>query len=421
MQITLAQAPRTARVPRRPQHRFWLKQRPWQLQPFMIAPVLPGETMKNLLLQTRVVSDPVKSPLIGWWCEYYFFYVKHRDLDNRDDFTEMMLDPNKSLAAHRQATYDVKKYTPKNGIKWVEYCLNRVRDEYFRDEDEVGTSFDIDGLPAVQISMDGFHDSVTLGAKFTTTNYDVNVDLNANAVVTASEVERAMRTWQMLRQAGVTEMSYEDYLRSFGLNIPETEEPHTPELVRYVREWTYPSNTVDPVTGAPSSALSWSVAERADKDRFFKEPGFLFGVSCIRPKVYLSNQKGCAAAILDHAFAWLPAMYREDLGISWRNIATGNGPFENVTDTAGYWIDVRDLFVHGDQFVNVDVATSTEFLKAALPTAALQRRFPVLTDAQALFVDGGGAGTAQFVRQDGVVSLNILGTQTDTSPQGTTL
>ena len=93
----------TGRKSRRPSHPFQLKTRPWQIQPFCIAPVLPGETLKNLLLQSRVVSDPLKHPLIGWWCEYYYFYVKHRDLAGRDDFTEMMLNINKDLSSYNPA------------------------------------------------------------------------------------------------------------------------------------------------------------------------------------------------------------------------------------------------------------------------------------------------------------------------------
>ena len=83
----------TSRKLRHPKHTFNLKVKPWAIQPFMIAPVLPGETMKNLLMQSRVISDPLKSPIVGWWLDYAFFYVKHRDLDTRDFWTDMMLNP----------------------------------------------------------------------------------------------------------------------------------------------------------------------------------------------------------------------------------------------------------------------------------------------------------------------------------------
>jgi len=62
--------------------KFNLVTKPYQLQPFMIMPVLPGETLQNMMLQSQVWSDPLASGMknIGWWCEYFFFYVKWRDL-----------------------------------------------------------------------------------------------------------------------------------------------------------------------------------------------------------------------------------------------------------------------------------------------------------------------------------------------------
>ena len=61
---------------RAPHTNFHIKTRPWQIQPFCIFPVLPGETMQNAMWKSRVVSDPVKNRLIGWWKEYYLFYAR---------------------------------------------------------------------------------------------------------------------------------------------------------------------------------------------------------------------------------------------------------------------------------------------------------------------------------------------------------
>ena len=69
----------TGRAMRKPSHPFQIKHKPFLIAPFFIAPVLAGETLKNLLLQSRAVSKPVKSPIIGWWLEYYFFYVKGKN------------------------------------------------------------------------------------------------------------------------------------------------------------------------------------------------------------------------------------------------------------------------------------------------------------------------------------------------------
>ena len=72
-------ARRTGRVTRSPRHTFQLRHRPFLLQPFMLAPVIPGETMKSLLLQSRAVTSPIANPLVGWWLEYYFFYAKYSE------------------------------------------------------------------------------------------------------------------------------------------------------------------------------------------------------------------------------------------------------------------------------------------------------------------------------------------------------
>ena len=94
---------------RRPQHKFRVDHKPWELQAICLAPVLPGETLKNALLQARVVSDPLVAPLVGWWIEYYFFYVKHRQLASSADFVDMMLDPTATLAAGAASAPDYYK------------------------------------------------------------------------------------------------------------------------------------------------------------------------------------------------------------------------------------------------------------------------------------------------------------------------
>ena len=62
--------PKTTRKMRNPTHDSYVSFRPYQLQPFMIAPVLPGETLKNLNITGRVITDPLATgPLniLPWW------------------------------------------------------------------------------------------------------------------------------------------------------------------------------------------------------------------------------------------------------------------------------------------------------------------------------------------------------------------
>lgn len=412
---------KVGRVPRRPVHNFYLKQRPFVIQPFMLAPVLAGETMKNLLLQARVVTDPIKNPLIGWWKEYYFFYVPLTALDEyygnedettSDSFVGMLLNSatfDKTTHVKYQTSAAANWYRSAVGqLDFVSMCLNKVVTDWFRPEDETATTAAglLSSLPMAAINHSSYIDSLTIAANIV--RPDVNVDLNANATVTASEVDEALRRWQWARSTGLTDLSYDDYLNSFGVNVETPQNKKLTELLRYVRDWTYPTNTVEPTTGVPASACSWSFTERADKDRFFREPGFLIGVTVTRPKVYLSGLKSAFGNFLDRGLDWLPAHLKADAWSALKQFATGAGPITGITDVNGYWIDVRDLFQYGDQFVTDVAATDTNLV--ALPTTAGAKRYVAAADISELFKT---ATTAEFVREDGTVSLTILGTQQD--------
>lgn len=409
--------PLSGRNIRRPQHSFNIRYQPYQIQPFLIAPVLPGETMKNLLLQARVVSKPVRNPLIGWWNEYYFFYVKHRDLPERDEFVDMALDPSWTADNVDTASADVKTYFAGNGINWTQKCLDRVVETYFRHEGETGAT--LDGMPIAAIGGANWMDSLVLDTDWVN---DVDVGIPEVADVDpvtggsqpgmlASQIDLALQQYELLQSYGLVTQSYEDWLATFGVRKPR-EEQHEPELIRFVRQWTYPTNTIDPSDGSPSSALSWSISERADKDRFCREPGFLFGVTVTRPKVYLKGQVGSAVWAMRNAVTWLPAVMRHDWRASMTKIAQASGPLTGITDD--YWFDVKDLLIYGDQFINYAL-TATDANLMDLPVDGTgQRRFALEADIDDLFV-GESGGT---IDADGIVTLAIAGAQVDTSPTG---
>lgn len=415
-------APQVSRKLRKPVHHFQLRQRPWTIQPSFIAPVLPGETLKNLLLQVRAVSDPIKNPLIGWWAEHYVFYVKHRDLTRRDDLETMMLDPSWTPAGAAGGTLveaaNVDEYHYGGHINWTGLCLERIVEEYFRDDGEALGTYtltSVSGATAMEIASindQSWLDSVRNEADYTTAIDPVVADgVDAGTDLNASEVQRALDMYKLQSLHGLTDMSYEEFLATHGVRMHK-EASHIPELVRYVRDWTYPTSHVEPTTGAPTSAVSWKLAERADKDRFFREPGFLFGVCVYRPKVYRSKQIGSAVDLMESAFTWLPALLGDSYNASMLRVATGaSGPLSTNTDE--YWLDVKDILLYGDQFVNFAL-TATDAGLVALPTAALQKRYAATADADALFVS---ASPANQIRSDGVVSLQILGRQVDTSPR----
>ena len=119
---------------RHPTTNFNLKTRPWQLQPFCIFPVLPGETMQNAMWKSRVVSDPVKNRLIGWWKEYYLFYVRFRDLVDTQEFKAIFTDPEANLSSFYSAADP--KYYHKYGVNFLKMGTEKIVEHYFRSDDE---------------------------------------------------------------------------------------------------------------------------------------------------------------------------------------------------------------------------------------------------------------------------------------------
>jgi len=410
----LTEVAKMGRKLRKPQHTFQLSYRPWQIQPMMIAPVLPGETLQNLLLQSRVVTDPINNPLVGWWTEYYMFYVKLRDMYDRDKLTQMIMNPEEDMTSLDGAT-NVKHYhlntSGGSDINYVQLCLERIVDEYFRYEGEDNTTGVLDGLPAANINHSSYIDSLINDADFVTPADEDLTDVGSEggSAVTISEIHNAQLRWDLMRTQGLTDMTFEDYLSTYGVT-PKPEEVHKPELIRYVRDWTYPTNTVEPTTGIPASACSWSIAERADKARMFREPGFIFGVTVTRPKVYLKGLTSNAVMLMNSAQAWLPPSLSADPYASMRRVDASDAPVSGSSDD--YWIDIKDILLYGDQFLNF-ASTALEKNIVDLPTAANLMRYASATDADKLFAT---PDPRNQVRADGIVSLSIAGRQVDTSP-----
>lgn len=402
---------RLQRVPRYPQHRFRLKARPWAITPFMVAPVLAGETMKNLLTQARVVSQPLKDKMGGWWAEFYFFYVKLRDMPDAALLTENMLLNPEYDHTPLNASAKAEHYHYASYPDYVQRCLEPVVREYFRDQGEALNVAMIGNYYAASINQNSWLDSVMQAADYATA--DMPLDADASGTITTGEAAKQLRLWEFMRDNAMTTMTYEEYIERFGVKLPAPDSQR-PELIRYARDWAYPANTVDPLTGVPTSAMSWAIAERADKDRFFKEPGFIFGCCIVRPKVFLSLQVGHASDLMSTALSWLPPDWT-DKQTTLRAVADNTGPLGNIGDANGYIVDIKDLLVYGDQFVNFTVAGS-EVNQAALPVAAtLQRRYASATDADGLFT--GSTAATRLFDIDGVCSLTIHGAQVDNSPK----
>jgi len=415
----LSNMPAAARNLRRPQHTWLTESRPWQLQPIAIAPVLPGDTLRSLQWQSRAVTDPIKNKLIGWHAEYYWFYVKHRDLSADGTgiaalAASMVLDADTDLSTMRGAG-NVSFFQYPGAISWNKLCYNRIVDEYFRDGAETfATGVDTLGYSKAALTRPGqftAYERLTLGSAKRTDN---EVDLIAGgSPVTPLEFTERWQHWAALRDAQLTDMDYHDFINTYGTDTREVETSpnlHRPEILYQSSHWQYPTNVVEPTTGVPAVAAVWSLAERSDKAFLFNEPGFIYGIHVVRPKLYMGNPEGSMNGAMDNLHAWLPAVLAhnyEDGYVFFDDTPGPGGPLGS-TMAADYWVDIRDLLTGGDLFRNYTVVPDTTPGFVALPTTAVGgKNYASDAAVTKLFKTAG----TEFVRIDGVCHLGIAGAQ----------
>lgn len=406
------QRPLSVRKTRRPQHSWALAFRPWQIQPCMIAQVLPGETLKSASIQMRVVSDPIISNVQGWWLELYLFYVRIGDLLSPMDqaFRNEISNPGSGSFSNDSVDWHYN-HGSNTAVNITKACTAAIVRAYFRKEGEDATTSSaiVDGLPVTRVAGTTWLDSLYTDSDLGTPTGADQWALNWSA-------------FQQLRDQKLTTNTFEEYLSQMGVSTPPklvetTQDFQIPELVRFVRDYAFPVPTVNQTTGAIVSTVQWSLAERVDKRRFFAEPGWLIGLVVARPKVYFANQVlPCAHAQGTMGLGWMAPAFDTDPHMTLNKWATGaSGPLAGKVGTTTYWTDLRDPLLHGDQFVNQNPAsftsgTSGGFTLVTLPSSDLSdKRYPTFNDARTLFVDNktDGTGVSQWLHADGVCSLRI--------------
>ena len=106
---------------------------------------------------------------------------------------------------------------------------------------------------------------------------------------------------------------------------------------------------------------------------------------------------------------WLPAISHKDYEKGFKRFDADKGPLASKIGTSpfeAYWVDLRDLLIYGDQFLNYvpDAASSA----LSVLDAAGGGRYPTTTDIDGLF-----SGADKYIQTDGVVNLTIAGRQED--------
>lgn len=380
--------------------------RPYGLYPLWSHLVLPGETLTKVTTRFRGISQPINHPLAGTWVEFWYVYVKLTDID--EDLGNMFISDSYSTTGFTFSG-DEPRYFGKSGeIAWTKLATEHVHNMLFLDEGE--TAKTIDGVRKVKMSNVSWAQNMIFE--------------QANEVpgtTDIGELGAQYQYWQMMQQMSMSEITYEDYLKQYGVQSIR-KRSREPEVLRYARKWTLPKNSVDPATGSPASA--WIAYEDVElgKDKRFDEPGFIVCLATYRPKLY---QKHLISSMLGQIWGFsdfFPAYNLSDPSAGAKVLSTSASLFhaDHRTDVGNVDLvyDHRDLLSHGEQFVNnfsgnYPAPTSAGMLAQDASTVYdLRGQYADDTSIDALFV---GTPTVKGMDYEGMASVTIKGHITDTT------
>lgn len=400
------------RFHRRPNFPIAGTMKPFGLYPIMCHPVLPGETLKSATTKWSVVSMPVKNPLAGAWLETWLFYVKLTDIDQ--DLGNMFISDSYSSSGWTSASDLDYEFTKTGQIQWIGHCLNRIMIDYFSNENE--------GFPYI---ADNSQNIAQVKLNNVSWYQNMMFEPAETALDTSGprDAHEQLKAWEMLQQMQMTELTYERYLEQYGVKAQRFQ-AGMPEILRYSRSWTRPRNHIDQSTGTPTSAWVWDDEMKAEKDKRFVEPGFIFQVATIRPKMYQAMLRYSMVGNLWGFSDWFPAYNLTDPSAGVRNISTDDPVFDtswNGAEGADELLyDHRDLLSHGEQFVNdwtnlpyaLPMSTQMSGLAAA-DTWDVRGEYCNVTDVNNLF--SGATEATRRCYYEGMTSLVIAGHTQDTT------
>lgn len=401
--------PKVARGSRSPKSPYNIVGYPFGITPFCCFPVLPGETLTGVFNQAKAITKPVKNSIIGWWLESYFFYVPVSALDDSayaSSVQESIINPDAPVTL--DAGINSINYSYNGDAPHAYRAYRAVVRDYFRDEGESVGAVTVHNFYAARAQLgDTFRQS--LMADTAITSADEELVVGADDKFTMSELDALQQKWMFARMNNLTDMTYEDWCRQFGVSLPENNLAKI-ELIGMGREWQYPANTVDASSGAVNSAVMFSMSDRFDKNRLFKQPGFVVGFYVLRPKVYCTGQQASAVGTMKDAWSWLPAALSGDQGVSLKRIASASGPVSNTG--AAYVFDLRDLLLYGEQYINHTITTG--YNGVALASFS---KYATEAEADALFA---AASPANSYNVDGQVRCTFKTSIYDHTPASVT-
>lgn len=358
--------------------------RPFGLYPLWATPVLPGETLNMAETKYRLISMPVKHPLAGAWFETWTVYCSLTDLD--EQFATMFISEDTSPTAY-QAGVDRPRYFTKAGqIDYIKLAMDRIAYHYFRDEEE--PNWDTH-------TVDGVHMAGRQNWDWAQNLMFQPVGMDPALLPSAMPKDGTLTPLEIMRLAGMSEITYEKYLMQYGVAQKEAvKAANIPEILRYTREWTVPTNQIEPSNGRPTSAWSWSNTIKSEKPKRFDEPGFVVTIGCVRPKMFDPTLRASMVGELWGFQDWFPVYNLDDPAAGIKPLDASHKVLDLPLGTDAIIYDHRDLLAHGEAFVNnwtgqpyALPTINSRTLADGVKYPAMRSKYPLAADIDALFVE----------------------------------
>ena len=385
--------------------------RPFGLYPIWATPVLPGETLTKAEVKYRVLSMPIKHPLFGAWFETWMVYCPLTAID--EGLAQMFISEDVPTTGFTAAADRPRYFTKAGQIDYVKLATDRFVQAFFRDEEEPSWNtrlIDSDIHLLRRQSMDWAQNLAF-----------VPTDMDATLLPSEMPEEGTLTPLEIMRLSGMSEVTYEKYLQQYGVTAKKAEKAASlPEVLRYTREWTTPTNTIEPTSGKPSSCWTWGGTIGAEKNKRFDEPGFVIMYACMRPKLLDQTITSSMVGELWGFKDFFPVYNLDDPSAGLKVLDSAN---KTMTRPGGsvdpLLYDHRDLLAHGEQFVN-DWAgpyslplIGTRNLADGQSYPNLRGWYPTGATADSLFVDT--VGVYKGCYYEGLASVEISGHVVDTT------
>lgn len=386
--------------------------RPYGLYPMWATPVLPGETLAKAEMKYRVLSMPIKHPFFGAWFETWMVYVPLTSID--EALAQMFISEDVATTGFVAGSDRPRYFTKAGQIDYIKMATDVFVRHFFRDEEEPDWNQHLIDTDIHVLRRQGFDWAQNLAF--------VPEDMDTTLLPSELPEDGTLTPLEIMRLSGMSEVTYEKYLQQYGVSKKAAEKAaNLPEILRYTREWTTPTNNVEASTGRPSSAWAWGGTINAEKNKRFDEPGFVIMYGAMRPKLLDSSLAASFVGELWGFKDFFPVYNLDDPSAGLRVLDASNKVLvrSGVAQDAPLIYDHRDLLAHGEQFVNDWTngyplpADNLRNLDDTAEYPELRGLYPDADTADSLFV--GTSGVYKGCIYEGLASVEIVGHVVDTT------